>query len=731
MVQNIILGYGQSLTAPFPLKRAGSKKKYPYTHEEQRRWLGPQIQKVIDFMGRAPRAAMPRGESVARLTLHPEFLAKSYHPNAIFRASGLRCIGSKAEEIKPRKVTSAKAPTETTTAALFVAGQVQAYQSLLAKLLAPRSPITHQEALGRIEYFQPVAPEERIILPADAAGTALMEVALHCGKDDRDIVEAFQRYALSLGAQVDVERALTVGGLTFMPVSMDVQRTEELGQFSFLRVLRLMPSLRIGGLSMRSLERDAPLLLPDADALDPSIRVAIFDGGIGHTGLARWAHETVCAGAEHTQPAYLNHGNNVTGTFLFGPVEPDASTLARPFANVEHFRVISPALQQSDGVVDVHLYDVLMHIDTALTNNEFDFANFSLGPCMPIEDDEVHPWTALIDHHLAKGKTLAASAVGNDGELPWPQSRVQPPSDMVNALAVGACDRQDDFWQRASYSSYGPGRSPGLVKPDGLAFGGTQAAPLVVYNALGAGLVQTSGTSFSCPSALRIGAGIKASIDVPLDALTIRALLCQYAQRPKKMPMSEVGLGRFPQSVEDVLVCADDEVRVIYQGTLTAGENLRAGLPFPDMPVMSDVTVTATLCFASQTDPEHAVNYTRSGLSVTFRPRVGQDDTMSFFSSGKMYTRELEARRSEHKWETTLKHTQTFRAGTLDDPLFDIVYGAREEGMSVDNSELPPLPYAMVVTLRVKGASTLYNNVRQRFRTLQPLRLRQDIRLRT
>src|SRR3546814_2131139 len=50
--------------------------------------------------------------------------------------------------------------------------------------------------------------------------------------------------------------------------------------------------------------------------------------------------------------------------------------------------------------------------------------------------------------HLATGKTFATIAVGNDGDKAWPECRVQPPSDMVNAIAVGACDTTSDAWQR-------------------------------------------------------------------------------------------------------------------------------------------------------------------------------------------------------------------------------------------------------------------------------------------
>ena len=56
-------------------------------------------------------------------------------------------------------------------------------------------------------------------------------------------------------------------------------------------------------------------------------------------------------------------------------------------------------------------------------------------------------------------------------------------------------------WQRCTYSSVGPGRSPGLVKPDFVEFGGCLQRPFI---ALSDGTVisleATEGTSFSAPS---------------------------------------------------------------------------------------------------------------------------------------------------------------------------------------------------------------------------------------
>lgn len=79
----------------------------------------------------------------------------------------------------------------------------------------------------------------------------------------------------------------------------------------------------------------------------------------------------------------------------------------------------------------------------------------------------------------SSGAVLAAVAVGNTGEMDRASgnARVQVPSDCVNSLGIGAADSSTADWRRAAYSSVGPGRSPGLIKPDVLSFGGGEKNP--------------------------------------------------------------------------------------------------------------------------------------------------------------------------------------------------------------------------------------------------------------
>ena len=175
------------------------------------------------------------------------------------------------------------------------------------------------------------------------------------------------------------------------------------------------------------------------------------------------------------------------------------------------------------------LFSVLERIQTVLESRpKYDFINLSLGPDLQIEDNDVHAWTAVLDQLFSDGLTLPAIAVGNSGELDWDSgnARIQTPSDCVNALSIGSCDRIGSGWKRAKYSSIGPGRSPGIMKPDGLAFGGSSREPYWVLNAEKPGAAMPiTGTSFATPTALRTAIGVRAHFGKLLSPLAIKALL--------------------------------------------------------------------------------------------------------------------------------------------------------------------------------------------------------------
>lgn len=467
--------------------------------------------------------------------------------------------------------------------------------------------------------------------------------------------------------------------------------------------------------------------------MDPMLSAAVFDGGIAEDStLRRWVDRLDGPGVKEPVASYEAHGEAVSSALLFGPIR-DGASIARPYSKVAHFRVLDHTSHHDPD----ELYAVLRRIENVVEANRYEFINLSIGPDLPVEDKEVHAWTAVLDSLFHRKGILVTVAAGNSGDCDRPSgnARIQVPSDCVNALTVGACDRAGEQWRRADYSSYGPGRSPGLIKPDILSFGGSDDEPFRVYSTNGGGkLLAIVGTSFASPYALRTALGIRAHFGQNLSPLAIKTLLIHSAS-DSGHPKDEVGWGRIPSDLEELVVCPEGVARIVYQGELEAGQFLRAQIPVPNEELHGFVTIAATFCYTTPTDPQDPGNYTRSGLRVIFRPNEErrEDDAVyakpaSFFSQSE-YESEQELRSDAHKWETVLNRTKRMRGSSLKNPVFDIHHNARVAG-APGNGET--LRYALVVTVSCKSAPDLYNQIVRRYRTqLRPLQPQVQIPIRT
>jgi hypothetical protein len=737
--RNYLLGFGERLTERIdPVKRPVTKAD-PYQFTEARDRLAPRIRIVVREIDSLPRLACPQDECVAAVTLHPAYIAKSFFPLGLLRTVGLEPVGSKPRQVIPEK--GAKKPTaaerkdgvqpKSPTADLFVAGKRQAFRRWAQNVADWEPSKDGASELIRVEDVRFVAPAERLKPMLSKTETPLLEVVLH--RSDPHVLEGFRDYMKSLDVTVRLDDRIEVQGLCFLPVRVPRAVHQDMARFGFLRVAREMPRLRelhpgASSSLMRSVKSFA-VQIPHTQPVNKDVRVAVFDGGIPDGVLpSSLVSRKKASGVGRAAAESQVHGLGVTSALLFGPLR-HREAAPRPYAAVEHYRVVDVATKQDP---QGRYFDVLNRIMGVLRQKPFDFVNLSLGPDLPIEDDEVHVWTASLDEHFSHGKSLVAVAVGNTGEADWDSgnARIQAPADGVNVLAVGACDSMDGTWRRASYSSIGPGRSPGIVRPEILVFGGCDASPFLILDASKPGFARgIQGTSFAAPLALRAAIGVRAYLGSVMSPLALKALLIQhgncggYEQR-------EVGWGRVPHEIEDLVTCPEGAVHVLYQGELESGRFLRAKIPVPAAGLRGMVTITATFCYATQTDPQDPLNYTRAGLDVVFRPHQRKfsksergtsknPSTKSFFTSGGYQTEEA-LRRDAHKWESSMKSSVRVRATSLDDPVFDIHYNARRGGMADGSAQ--PIPYALVVTV-ANDAPDLYNKIAQRYRTmLEPLR---------
>ncbi|MDY0571312.1 S8 family peptidase [Pasteurella multocida] len=720
--KNMLLGYGETLTRPVRLNPRGGDKNKPYTYEENKPVIVAQLNKVISEINNTLPLAMPEGKAVVKFVLHPAFLAKSYFPVKLLKKFSLQSIGSKAISIKPRKdIKKTGRREEYTTACIYVSGKKENFQDFIDTLNKDELNQSLKDNFIKLENISTLTTSDKI-KNFNNDEVVVVEIALHTPNTPSEIVDAFEEFAKQNGVFVDKERGISVKGLTFIPAKASKNMALKLAEFSFLRTLRKLPQLRCNDpVILRSPTNGTTLSLPSEGAINPDLKVAIFDGGLGINNFALWVKEYTW-GDGSTCAQLLSHGQDVTSTVLFGVVN-NTKKLSVPYCNIDHYRVLDSDINNTD----MDLFDVLIRIKKVLEQTKYDYINLSLGPRLPIDDDDVHVWTSTLEEILAKSGALCTVAVGNDGHLQEPLNRIQPPSDLVNGLSVGAATSLSDDWERCLYSCIGPGRRPGYIKPDGIAFGGHTEEPFQIYSPMSNGIVSNAGTSFAAPLVLRQAIALSTSLQYNITPLTAKALLVHHAE-PKDFSRHEIGWGRFPNDISDIIYCSDNEVKVIYQGILKPSQYMRALIPIPNIPIRGSVTLRATFCFSTSVDPEHSLNYTRSGLEVIMRKSTDGTSglTFPFFNQKRIYMDEGE-QRDVHKWENTIRSEHKFKANELTTPCFDIIYYGRDCGMPIHIDELEDLPYVLVVTLSAEEMPELYNLIRQRYQTLQPIQVQQQI----
>jgi hypothetical protein len=725
--QNFLLGNGHRLTAPVSIGKSMEPKEAPYDLAGAKGRLAAQFTATARSLASLPEEACPDGYAVGLVTLHPQYTAKSYFPGDLLREARMEAIGSRPARVTPEKWTKKGQPEESPTTELFVAARREDFERFAKGIPNLTTENRSSRDLFKIERFRALQTKDRVQKLRKRAAEPMLEVVLHTSGIPRPagILEAFEAYAETLDLAPVLDRRFEVGGLCFVPVRASRELISDLSQFSFLRTIREMPGLRPLRPLIRTSAKTRPFVvtLPRTKPVDHQVRAAIFDGGISdELQSSKLAIAYQPEGIGEAVDDYVDHGTGVTSAVLFGPLSKGVE-LDQPYGLVDHYRV----LDKDSSNKPLELYDALNHIKNVLQSRKYQFINLSIGPALPIEDWEVHAWTAVLDSLLADGETLTTVAVGNEGEDDHESgnSRVRVPADSVNALAVGAADSRGATWCRASYSCIGPGRSPGLIKPEVIAFGGCSKEPFYILDRSTSIATPDAGTSFASPYTLRIGMGVRAHFGNGLSMLAIKSLLVHCSEPNKDMPVREIGWGRVAQDIDAIVVCPNGVARVVYQGELTPGQYLRTPVPLPAGALQGMVSLTATFCFACETDPEDPSNYTRGGLDVTFRPHSEKFDDDAVHAKSKSFFRrtdfdtEKELRLDAHKWETTLHRSQRFQAGSLKDPIFDVHYQVREAGKPTGGDKIK---YALIITVDAPKVPNLYERIVQRYQTqLEPI----------
>ena len=722
MSKNFLLGFGERLTEKMEPPKSKMEKKLPYSFDESVKRLGHQIIETVRSVDSLPSLACPKNQTVVSFVLHPEFTAKSYYPESLLRSWNMDQIGSRMTKIKPDKWTKKRDTVETYTTEIFVTVDKENLEGLPELLLKTNPQSREGSELSKIEKIRPLSASDKLIPITNKSDWLTFEAVLHASADEPYLVEGFKDYLGSFNDESSIEDLIFSKGLCFLSIKAKKSKAQDIVKYSFLRVLREMPKLRGFEPTLRSTGIDFKVNLPDVKPVDPNLNVAVFDGGFpDNSPLLKWVNKKEVGSMGQPIPMGLDHGHQVSSSFLFGSLEEGVQP-SQPYAYVDLYRVFD-----KNDHEDINLIKVLKRIRDIIDSTNYNFINISCGPDIPIEDTDVHAWTSVLDEIFSDGTILATLAAGNKGHLDKDSgnARIQPPSDCINGLCVGAADCQGSSWKKAEYSCVGPGRLPGYVKPDLLGFGGSSKEAFWVLDGSRPGYtVPVQGTSFAAPLILRAAVGIRATFGNNLSPLAIKALLI-HSSKNGNQNISEVGWGRLDANI-DLITSSDDHcIKVVYQGKLSPGEWLRVPIPLPNHQIKGKAKIKATICYATPTDPQDPGNYTQSGLEIVFRPHDSKrknpdqenSDSKSFFSSSKLYKdlEEDDKRHDSHRWETTTSASLLMLGKSLRNPEFNVHYIARTGGNKF--KEAQEIPYALVVEVNAPREVNLYNQVFSRFRT--------------
>ena len=725
---------------------------YPYAVSS-----GRVAQKIINTLKDAnslPVEAKPNDVIVTALTLHPSFLAKSYYPTALLNDYDLTSLGSKEIFVKPEIAVNKDQKTRAVSSSLyFLSGKKSSFEKLLSDIEKNKLSENVSLDIGKIEELSLYKNEDKIkAIKNDGDNT--YEIVLHATKDESEKIDNFIKFIHKLNGTIDKNKIRNIGGLSFCFVKIESSKISELAKFVFVRVVRLAPKINLYNSFLDESKEVDPAknnyyndFQPNSNAISitdlspPS--VAVFDGGLFANKLStsnlRYFDLTDSTDGDSK---IFTHGELVTSAVMYGTLE-ELSSDEHEIIQLDHYKVYC---EEDDE--DIGLVDVLDRICSVLSKKHYKIANISLGPEVPCPDDEPNLWTSTLDKIAADGSVLLIVAAGNTGGMleHFPEdedlARIQPPADILNGMSIGAANSQSKLWSRANYSSIGPGRRPGFVKPDVLFFGGDNCVGGEKLRLLGLYDFEEKmkfGTSFAAPLVTRLAARINNITKDKLTPATLRALLIHSTEATEDK--KGCGWGRVDNNISNFIYCSDDSVTVIYQGVLKKSSGVRAAIPCPLIlkQLKTKVNLQATLCFYTEVDHQHPVSYSRAGIEVSFRPHSEKFNfnketgefsveatTRSLFSKNKILGNEQTLRRDAHKWETCYKVTDSFYASSINEPCLDIKYLTRDEGHPLSSKEmrsLPTLEYSLIVTLTTNKPTKLYDNIVKEYKLLEPIEI--------
>lgn len=609
-----ILFNGEVYSEPITKKTGFSNKSVPYTYEDAKGKLLSDIASTKTLISQLSDTQRMPNEVVLSLTVQPEFTAKSYYPSSLFDNNGSEKFG--IQEIGSR-VWKPKNNDNRTSKMYFIRATEESLEKLESHLNSHSSSLTKsfKADITKISSLGLLDSDDQILGMSTDWTEGRLEAVLHpFDIDSKSSLSLFLEKISANGADKEsIKYKQYHSGVTFVSFNGNRKTLKSIAGYNPLRTIH---PLKVRDLP--SVSRDfSPTNGPKAPVFTKKspIIVGVIDGGadINNPFLKNYI-ESEFSVSGNPIPSFVNHGNQVAGVVLYGPLNKYKNTdiIEEPSISVKSFGVLSSNSNDPD------LYDAIDAIEKLVPENRhISVYNLSLGPCGPILDDNISRFTYSCDLLSYEYGVLFCVAVGNDGEIDG-YNRIQSPSDSVNCLAVGAYTKSENKEIRAPYSCIGPGREGNKMKPDVSAFGGCDNHPIHLIGNNDQTKVLSAGTSFSSPIVASVAGRLIGESNGNINALIAKSLIIHSTTDKDKFHTNELGHGIISEDIETIVNCIDKSYTVIYQGQLDTGKYVEFTIPWDESIDQGSTSFKWTLAILSDVDQLSPDDYTSSTIEVTF-----------------------------------------------------------------------------------------------------------------
>jgi hypothetical protein len=619
-----ILYNGQIYSEPITKGGGGGEKAMKFTFEEARDAILKDISQTKSVLRQMPSTSRLPNEVVLSLTMLPDFTAKSYYPDTLFDLEterfGLKEIGSRIYREEKTVIVDSEEVIESTTSKMFFVRATEESLESFEKFLNNHTS-THtkkfQNDIRKLSSFGFLQADEQIVGLPEGWDHGRLEAVLHPFDLDSNItLEHFLNKIREAGANDNEIRYKQYStGVTFVSFSGNSQMLESISGYNPLRTVHPLKMRELPDFSRGTLVNGGPV--EPVFTVKPSTVVGVIDGGVhpNNPFLMNYT-ESEFPVAGNPVASLLDHGTQVTGAVLYGPLNKYANStvLQEPQISVKSFGVLTDA-----GGADPELYDIIDAIEVIIPNNpDISVYNLSLGPKGPILDDSISRFTYACDLLSYQHGVLFCVAVGNDGDMPG-YDRIQSPSDAVNCLGIGAYSKVDGIYSRAYYSSIGPGREGSKMKPDLMAFGGCNQNPIHLISNESGKRVWNLGTSFASPIVAGIAGRLIGESNNVINSLTAKTLLIHSALEKTNGHNVHMGHGIIPDDFERITTCGENSYTLIYRGEIETSKYAEFLIPWENIQ-QGKVKFQWTAAVLTDVDHLSSDDYTSSAIEVAFYP---------------------------------------------------------------------------------------------------------------